>query len=590
MNNQWLELCENNPFSNNAAAGPWDNKYPDIISINSEAFRNIGLLLNQKQNNPREPVAALVLGESGSGKTHLLRRIRLSVQTEGSVSFVNIRPVLDPDFPVRNLLKGIMVDIFRSTDKKGGSSTICRLLNKIFFDWANANNKRVPKKISSVLKNTKSAPDHKQITCILKKNRREVKSYLLNKNRDLNKEFLEVLLQLGSLNKERILFDWLAGNTIDKRDCKKIGVVKRSDKTKGIIEEEAREIIISLGILMEIYHESAIICFDQLDTIKNPDLVDAFGSIIHTLVNETYSMMPVAFVRADSWNTFFFKKMDPAVFQRLEMNKFALSGCTRGEALEIIHSRISYFLGDNSENLYTSFRNEIEESIKEGYSPRQIILLANRKLHDLCSNDLIPISINDLLKNEFQAEFRELCRDFKNFPPDAGLLKYALSFLLKSRVYISDIVKTEKDRVNLYATLKLQKGDSIYVGFIINTSNSHYSVRSCAERGIQFMNNETRRCIYITDSRCTLKKPGWKVTNKRMEEFIKRGGSVWNLEDREVQRWYALALLILKTENGDLMVEGEDGILRMITRVEIDLFLESEFHLPSDPHFPYTIT
>ena len=60
------------------------------------------------------------------------------------------------------------------------------------------------------------------------------------------------------------------------------------------------------------------------------------------------------------------------------------------------------------------------------------------------------------------------------------------------------------------------------------------------------------------------------------------GGSIWNLEEGEAQRWYALALLILKAENGDLNVESENGFFRMITHVEIDLFLESDFHLQID--------
>ena len=55
MRSPEIELLENNPFYTNAAANPWENRYPDVESINQEAFIGITRLSQEKSGNPEVP-------------------------------------------------------------------------------------------------------------------------------------------------------------------------------------------------------------------------------------------------------------------------------------------------------------------------------------------------------------------------------------------------------------------------------------------------------------------------------------------------------------------------------------------------------
>src|SRR5262245_55623254 len=64
-----------NPFSSSSVGDPWDATYPDVPSINEHAFRGLCELIEQKTSHPALNCAGLIVGEVGSGKTHLLGRI-----------------------------------------------------------------------------------------------------------------------------------------------------------------------------------------------------------------------------------------------------------------------------------------------------------------------------------------------------------------------------------------------------------------------------------------------------------------------------------------------------------------------------------
>ena len=60
-------LRERNPFASSSAGDPWQTQYPDVPSINAQAFDGIAKLLQLKVEDPHCNMSALVLGEVGSG-------------------------------------------------------------------------------------------------------------------------------------------------------------------------------------------------------------------------------------------------------------------------------------------------------------------------------------------------------------------------------------------------------------------------------------------------------------------------------------------------------------------------------------------
>ncbi len=86
-------LKQHNPFASSSVGDPWDHPYPHVSSINEQAFDGLCHLMAQKAHDPALNCAALVLGEVGSGKTHLLGRILAhTTQAQPPFAFAYIQP------------------------------------------------------------------------------------------------------------------------------------------------------------------------------------------------------------------------------------------------------------------------------------------------------------------------------------------------------------------------------------------------------------------------------------------------------------------------------------------------------------------
>ena len=105
------KLRENNPFVSSASPLPWDNKNPDLFQLSREASEEIEQLMRHKRREPSSPLAGLIIGEAGSGKTHMLTRLLRRLR-ESSVRavFVAVKTFRDPESVIKHLLN----EIFRS--------------------------------------------------------------------------------------------------------------------------------------------------------------------------------------------------------------------------------------------------------------------------------------------------------------------------------------------------------------------------------------------------------------------------------------------------------------------------------------------
>ena len=114
MDDARLDLFRrHNPFTSSSVGDPWEATYPDVPSINEHAFRGLWQLIEQKTRSPALNCAGLILGEVGSGKTHLLGRILTqSKQTHSPCAFAYIQPLEDPEQTYRYLLREVMVNLF----------------------------------------------------------------------------------------------------------------------------------------------------------------------------------------------------------------------------------------------------------------------------------------------------------------------------------------------------------------------------------------------------------------------------------------------------------------------------------------------
>ena len=124
-------LREHNPFYSSSAGNPWEDVYPDVTSINREAFEGVFRLVRHKAEHPRDGCGGLVLGEAGAGKSHLLKRLLPAARgMDNPAAFTYVRPILDPDAPMRYLLREIVVNLREELDKEQAWTRLDTLLGR----------------------------------------------------------------------------------------------------------------------------------------------------------------------------------------------------------------------------------------------------------------------------------------------------------------------------------------------------------------------------------------------------------------------------------------------------------------------------
>ena len=66
------QLKADNPFASLSSPLPWGNDTPDLVQLNAEVSSEIEQLIREKRRQPSLPLAGLIFGEAGMGKTHML--------------------------------------------------------------------------------------------------------------------------------------------------------------------------------------------------------------------------------------------------------------------------------------------------------------------------------------------------------------------------------------------------------------------------------------------------------------------------------------------------------------------------------------
>lgn len=588
-------LLESNPFFSSSTSNPWDDQYPDVPSINGDAFDGVVRLIAHKSANPSDGCAGLVLGEAGAGKSHLLKRaLHATRRTETPAAFTYVPPILDPAAPMRYLLREIVTSLCKELDDKQTRSQLDLFAAHILIDFLR--NGQDPKRNARLLQKLDVDPYYiyssKFDGPVLAEAEKRAIRYLRKTIQQLQPDLLRAIVKYRKKDLRDLVVCWLRGDVLDDDEVALLGVTSRADKKDGALEAEARVLILSLGCLMARYKRPMLVCFDQLDTVQDPKGVRALEAMIHLLVNHVPAMLPVAFVRADSWNRRFEKVMDPAVTGRLNTNRFLMQGCSKDQAKELIFRRVQFLLGRKSDGAFTWLWEQLEPRIKEGYSPRQVIVLANRAITapppETKGGKKTAHSepdISQALLETYMNEVEVVLSDLDSWSPDGDRLELALSTYLACRAGVTNLRKGKVRYMTRVFKAPGKGGKPVPNAVIVNVGGGHQRAGACLRRGIEFLEKyPDGRCWYVSDARTPFPRPPrWRTTNKRREEFERKGGVMLLLAKEDLAQWYGLTSLVFKINEGDVQVEDASGALRSATRDELDAMLESTIKNGSFP-------
>jgi hypothetical protein len=136
---QTLRRTLRNPFVQNRVDTAWDARSiaTDVPAINDDAFQHVLRTIGDVRAT-RQSHGLLLYGEPGSGKTHLLNRVRRWIQQDEHAWFVYVLPITAPDRVHRDILQATAGDITRSAPEMHGLTQLAVAVARLFMSDVNA--------------------------------------------------------------------------------------------------------------------------------------------------------------------------------------------------------------------------------------------------------------------------------------------------------------------------------------------------------------------------------------------------------------------------------------------------------------------
>ncbi|MBR1672098.1 MAG: ATP-binding protein [Fretibacterium sp.] len=551
------QLRAKNPFASSVSPAPWSNANPDLESLNREATNEIEQLIRDKRREPSVPRAGLILGMAGAGKTHMLRRILLKLRGKGQIAvFVAVRAFLDPESVIQYLLKEAVISLGRE-HRKGRTQLdiVMEELDSAYRDSCLQDGAPVQEGLERL------RPLHREMSALGEVERNVLKSLLLYAG-----------TQDADIREDILL--WLRGKA-EEGAVARLGLPERDleSMTEHARENDARTIFLSLGQIFAYAKVPMIVCFDQLDGMEEKKLINAWGQVVSLLVNDTPGVLPLAFLRADTWYDHFANVLDIAVIQRLGKRPILMQNCTLEQAQMLIKSRLETFFGEDVEEKYQWLMERLKGRLQPGYSPRMVIDLAGHVI-DESDGDLDPV-----LK-PIDAAYREECdkvaADLDAWPADADQLFLALQTWINSQENFS--VAKKEDRYPHLSGSRMIEGRKVDCDFIVMAPVYAASAAAGLKRGIDFLQKTPNGLgCYIIDGRTLRYPPKWRQVHRLLDEFRELGGIVLLLKAEECVLWYGLVALMNKLDNGDITIYPYSGAPRSANHEDLNRYMKEAF-------------
>lgn len=606
---QHRQLLENDPpaFVDRVDT-PWE-QIPDLASYNGMAFKRISRDLNRlstEQEAMRTSGASLpssrgvlVLGEAGTGKTHLLMRLAQNLAKSNHILFVR-RP--NNEEAIAQHIWTNIVNSLTRTVGGGTRSQIDDLLGHVFSSvlipefesdiqkgidveqrqrWVNTL-KQDPCNLFEMLGEGQKRSDNMRAI------RRRTLRFLQINQPDVDQSIAHALITYCFVAREerrRILLTWLSGQDIDPEDAKSMGlpeswVTFNESSTDLSIqqqrEEQALRAIQSLGILST-YYQPLILAFDQLEGLRDEErLTHRWGDIVKEIFTMAPNLLIVTCIFPSLWESWFGHVLDDAAKQRiaqrtLELEKFGQQHAT---ALLETHLREHFTRYRLPTSIFPFTEDDIGHLCFEATSPRVFLQKARTWFEtwldedDVSKNnfettrvtvtqDSIDTAIQSAL-NHFESEQRkQYGSEIPNEQDFFGRIKNIFKdFLKESDTNVSyDKASCGKYVMPPNLIIKHQENKESLCVAVINSVGNAFAARIRNLRKVAKNRDQFNHLIVIRDRRS--KQIGAK-SQEYLDDVQENGGAYVQAEIDEITLLNAIYDTIVAIEEHDLSIGSHE--------------------------------
>ncbi|WP_330203019.1 exonuclease domain-containing protein [Cyanobacterium sp. DS4] len=380
-----------NPFSSSRVDDPYQN-HLDFEHIYKSQFYHLTSLVEEirQDRENKQSRGALILGEAGSGKTHLI--MRLAKATLKTNRLLYVRQPNNPNSVMHHIYSRILESFAQKVDIEGSQRTqLDLLLAHVFVN--------ILKTIQQEYQSQKLG----QIIKLLQNDSLSLYERLGGENTQRNRDnwkyietkitqwwennysasgyapnILQGIIKYCSYKDLKIkdkVRRWLTGNELDSQICEEIGLNNWQEDNLSR-EDFALEGIRLFGQLSTL-DEPLIIVFDQLEyLIHKLDILTSFGNALREIITHVPNSLIVVNLFPDRWQSFqgYF---DNSTIDRLSTNQLILQTPSSDELRKMLGMKCER-VGTTLEEL---FQPEDLQIILRQSSIRKVINKASDYYH-----------------------------------------------------------------------------------------------------------------------------------------------------------------------------------------------------------------
>lgn len=552
-----------NPFRETIVANPWKEAQRDVTAIHGEVFQQClhGIEAVRSSGSSK---SLLIHGEAGSGKTHLLGRLRqrlvpqLPSATDREENlFIWVRLQTSPRMIWRTMRRTLVDDWFRKGF--GGHHQFQRILFHRLAEYRPAEWDLEP--WYEYMLDEQPAG---LIECL----DRIADDLELDRNTALAFQHIAFKRHLRDLQA------WLAGNSLPEAALKRMEF-SQDEGTDEEREDEARRVVLMLCRLAG-SGLPIVMGFDQVEALQlrpgDKEALFAFGQLVSTLHDQASNLLIISCVQS-AFATEFREHIRGADYDRMtELGTFSLDPLTREQAEMLLASRLEGVESGPPPWPFSS--EELDALVAPGtLTPRRLLSRAAEKFDDLKlgriresggstgpaetapkAEPIEPAEQSEsFLSNEWESVFDSKLSE--NTPEQTEeIVRQAFPLLTQIVAPERELVRHDEVLQRALADVQLifDDGSQNRSGVSICTQSNMTSLAATFRRLLtQFSEDKLKNLAIIRDSRVPI-SAGAKKTHEQLAKLQARGVRLIYPTKEALAALDALRGLLSDAKSGDL--------------------------------------
>jgi hypothetical protein len=537
-------LLSHNPFNEVTVTyqNIWQQEFPDVAFLNAHASDAVFQTLQQNYKT-----SIVITAEYGTGKSHIISRIRHRLKSQGGALFMYANKYGD----LKNIKHGFQKTIADSLNQQGSQDV--RQWQELATNMANEtfiqNKIRIYSAQELVDKVTNSDKKAKGLISKLTKSFCQLKS---TKYPNLNPDIIRCIFWTLSLEQVLYANNWLGGQELAQHKTVELGLPPQNLSFDAVLQ--------ILDLISE--YNQLVICFDELDNIvdQDPDLGYARVQFVAGLIKELFENLERGIILSVMLPNVWKDKIKTLTnFPLHKISSYSddplsLKFVDENAAIELVKMRLSDFYTSKNlvshDPLYPFDEKELRNLGKSKSSTvREVLNLCKKSLPSKIS----PVSPppEDPVKQAFDDEMKQ---DVESSIDDNYLIADALLFGCKSLIGktiegifvegVTDQVrrlkrKESKDSFLNFKIIGKQDEKDIAIGVAVLQYDGGHALGAGFKRLIapqDYSIEITRGCLV----RSKTKKITGYMDATYLKPLIRQGGEYVELKEEEIKPLIAI--------------------------------------------------